>query len=976
MATNPTILILFKALGTGAVAASFGALKLAATGMSKALGAAGAGIAGGARGFAAITEAAFRAAGAVASMAVGGARGLISLGSSAVDVAQKLAGIGIRAAAVGAALAGALVVKSFNADNITSGVQNTLTAVYGNAQQAREELGRLGPTLDGLGLSISKIAPLYAQFQAGASGTALAGEGARKVFLQVAEASKTLGLGVDQQQRVFTALGQVLGKGKLQAEELRQQLGESLPGAFQIAARAMGVTTAELNKMLEAGQVMADDFLPKFGDQIQKEFGNVKGAVDRPASAFERLKNVIFEAFTVIARSGLSDLTVRGMNRIRTAIRALIDDGDIAMWTRTAVAGLDRMGRSLLGVGRTAGNVLTNLRLLGRGGLIASAVTDAGALEYGFKTAGRMQAALNDRTARGIAQRILEARSYAAAIARSLVPAFRDAQRAAGQFAGFIGRELPGVIRFLTGTAIPGATSALQTLYNFLARAGTYVRQFVDAFSRIQNGLGFQIRFLLGQLGLLKGSITGAFAVSPDDLALGITNGVYRVNTAILALRQGFASAKENVGEFIDGLTARGTFEKMRSDLSAVVKEISGLIITPEALKSPDALAAAFDAAYRKISEKTAATYNYMKDAGSAFIRGVTFDPKKQPDQQEGNNGQALDPEFAVYADIGRAVRSIADLFIDLGTNVLPIVIDHVKEMAGPIAEAANNVFKLINGFRQLVGDDAFAKILTLVLGLGLLSKLGLGGVVGGAAAGASVGLGAAFAAAIRTALPAVLIGLGIGTGIAKAGEAAFNTMRPDAQKRVEAAMAPGRQAYQEGRYLDALGELPTAFRALAQEDSAFKTRLFNVFSPDGFFDRTFKYAFRTPEERQGARDRNDNFLAASDYYFQYGNSRALEGAFAQGSAVAELARMREISNPTEDAAKAAQAAAEAARSASTYKAPDGMTSWTQPGQGMTSVFQINGGTPSPPMQSRDQAAVEAWTRTLARELNSQTQVF
>ena len=42
------------------------------------------------------------------------------------------------------------------------------------------------------------------------------------------------------------ALAQMASKGTVQAEELRGQLGERLPGAFKIAAAAMGVTQAEL----------------------------------------------------------------------------------------------------------------------------------------------------------------------------------------------------------------------------------------------------------------------------------------------------------------------------------------------------------------------------------------------------------------------------------------------------------------------------------------------------------------------------------------------------------------------------------------------------------------------------------------------------------------------------------------------------------------------------------------------------------
>ena len=80
----------------------------------------------------------------------------------------------------------------------------------------------------------------------------------------VSKAATTLGLSSSEADGALLAVSQMMSKGTVQAEELRGQLGERLPGAFQIAARAMGVSTSELGKMLEAGQVIAEDFLPQY----------------------------------------------------------------------------------------------------------------------------------------------------------------------------------------------------------------------------------------------------------------------------------------------------------------------------------------------------------------------------------------------------------------------------------------------------------------------------------------------------------------------------------------------------------------------------------------------------------------------------------------------------------------------------------------------------------------------------------------
>lgn len=93
------------------------------------------------------------------------------------------------------------------------------------------------------------------------------------VFEKVSKSASMLGLSVEQQEGAFLAMSQMLSKGTVQSEELRGQLGERLPGAFEVMAKALGVTTMELGKMLEKGEVMAADVLPKFAIAYEKAIG-------------------------------------------------------------------------------------------------------------------------------------------------------------------------------------------------------------------------------------------------------------------------------------------------------------------------------------------------------------------------------------------------------------------------------------------------------------------------------------------------------------------------------------------------------------------------------------------------------------------------------------------------------------------------------------------------------------------------------
>jgi tape measure domain-containing protein len=144
-----------------------------------------------------------------------------------------------------------------------------------------------------LGLDLRATAEGYKTF---ASASNLAGQSSQETnrqFAAVAKAAQVMGLSAEDTKGAFLALGQMMSKGNVQAEELRGQLGERLVGAFGIAAKAMGVTTGELNKMLQKGQVMAADFLPKFATELENTFGKGNTQVTSLAASQNRFNSSI-----------------------------------------------------------------------------------------------------------------------------------------------------------------------------------------------------------------------------------------------------------------------------------------------------------------------------------------------------------------------------------------------------------------------------------------------------------------------------------------------------------------------------------------------------------------------------------------------------------------------------------------------------------------------------------------------------------
>lgn len=161
----------------------------------------------------------------------------------------------------------------------------------GSATEGQKNLTFLRNTSKELGLDLIGAAEGFKQILAASNQANIPVEETRKLFTSVSTAGKALNLTQADQNGLFLAFSQIISKGTVQAEELRGQIGERLPGAFGIAARSMGVTTQQLNKMLEQGQVISKDFLPKFAEEMQKTFGpGVSEALESANSSLGKFK--------------------------------------------------------------------------------------------------------------------------------------------------------------------------------------------------------------------------------------------------------------------------------------------------------------------------------------------------------------------------------------------------------------------------------------------------------------------------------------------------------------------------------------------------------------------------------------------------------------------------------------------------------------------------------------------------------------
>lgn len=205
-------------------------------------------------------------------------------------------------------------------------MERSLFAATGSMEAARVEMKFLRDETNRVGVNLLSTGKMYAQLTAAAKGTTISQAEVRDIFTSVSEASVVLGLSADDTKGAVRALVQVMSKGKVQAEELRGQLGERFPGAFQAAARAMGLTVAEMSKMLEQGNVISDEFIPKFAAEIRRTYAAaVPEAMESAQAAFARFHNAMAEAENKIAQGGLLDALATAATFTADVTNSLID---------------------------------------------------------------------------------------------------------------------------------------------------------------------------------------------------------------------------------------------------------------------------------------------------------------------------------------------------------------------------------------------------------------------------------------------------------------------------------------------------------------------------------------------------------------------------------------------------------------------------------------------------------------------------
>lgn len=233
-----------------------------------------------------------------------------------------------------------------------SQVENTLKNVSDSVYDYETSLRFLKNAANTFGVEQNALIGSFAKFSAAAKSANVSIEQQRQIFQSLTRAAGAFHLSADQTSNMMLAVEQMMSKGVVASEELRRQLGNVLPGAFQIMANAAyeaGITadrsSATLMEAMKNGEVVASRVMPFFARELNKvtagasfdslvsslnrlqnawnnfvkssEFTNFyKGLVDKGVSALDKLGSNFDKIKSNVINFGLALATAIGGNKV------------------------------------------------------------------------------------------------------------------------------------------------------------------------------------------------------------------------------------------------------------------------------------------------------------------------------------------------------------------------------------------------------------------------------------------------------------------------------------------------------------------------------------------------------------------------------------------------------------------------------------------------------------------------------------
>jgi tape measure domain-containing protein len=191
-----------------------------------------------------------------------------------------------------------------------------LKAVYGDAGIAAQQIEALRRAANAGGVAVGDISQAFVKFSASAKESGIPLQQTNRLFNALTVAAGTLGLRSTQTERALEALSQMAAKGVVNMEELRQQLGDALPGALALTAKGLGITQQELFKLVEQGQLTANDLFPA----LTKSLEEIGGEINTLNAQWARLRNTVTLSFQAFSDAGALTVLKSALQGVSAAL--------------------------------------------------------------------------------------------------------------------------------------------------------------------------------------------------------------------------------------------------------------------------------------------------------------------------------------------------------------------------------------------------------------------------------------------------------------------------------------------------------------------------------------------------------------------------------------------------------------------------------------------------------------------------------
>lgn len=210
---------------------------------------------------------------------------------------------------IGSITIGELGKQIFEVGNSFATFKAAISSAAGSTAEANKELEYIVNTADSLGAPLRQAVQEYGKFAASTRAAGVSAEATHSVFEGLSIAGTVLGLSAEKMGRNFDTATQIFSKGKLSMEELRQQFGDSLPGAFQKmenALKSRGIIQAgeNLSTLLAQGKISSKALLLFSADLIRDYGSQLPEAMKRPGAQLIILGNQITKLFETVNTSG------------------------------------------------------------------------------------------------------------------------------------------------------------------------------------------------------------------------------------------------------------------------------------------------------------------------------------------------------------------------------------------------------------------------------------------------------------------------------------------------------------------------------------------------------------------------------------------------------------------------------------------------------------------------------------------------